>query len=147
MSPQSGVVTDLKFHTQGGVVTGEPILTIIPQDDALIVETQLAPQDIDVVHEGLQARVRLLAYKARTTPTMMGRVKHVSPDRFVDQNTGQAYYIVRIDIPEEEFVDLDHISLYPGMPAEALIVTGKRTFFNYIMDPISKSFRRSMRED
>ena len=32
------------------------------------------------------------------------------------------------------------LQLYPGMPAEVLIVTGKRTFFGYLLDPIKKTF-------
>ena len=35
----------------------------------------------------------------------------------------------------------------PGMPAEVYILTGTRTFAQYFLDPIVKSFRRAFRED
>jgi len=35
----------------------------------------------------------------------------------------------------------------PGMPAEALINTGRRTFFQYLSDPLKDSFSKSFIED
>ncbi len=143
-APQTGIVTDLKFHTQGGVIPpGSEIMTIVPQDDELIIEANLNPQDIDVVHPGLTAKIRLLAYRSRYTPLLTGEVIHVSPDKFTDKIRGFTYYIVRIKVKDNNKT----IELYPGMPAEVLIVTGKRTFFSYLIDPIKKTFRRSFRED
>jgi len=37
--------------------------------------------------------------------------------------------------------------LLPGMPAEVLINTGDRTFFEYLMQPLSNIFARSLIED
>jgi len=39
------------------------------------------------------------------------------------------------------------IDLYPGMPAEVMIATGERTFFEYLIAPVARSFRRAFRED
>jgi len=41
----------------------------------------------------------------------------------------------------------DQIDLYPGMPAEVMIATGERTFFEYLIAPVARSFRRAFRED
>ena len=41
----------------------------------------------------------------------------------------------------------DQIDLYPGMPAEVMIATGERTFFEYLTAPVARSFRRAFRED
>ena len=32
------------------------------------------------------------------------------------------------------------------MPADAMIITGERTAFEYLIEPIRNSFRRSLRE-
>ncbi len=146
-APQSGVITGLKFHTVGGVVgPGEPIMDIVPLDDRLVVEAQVDPRDIDVVHQGLKARVRLSAFKARFVPPIDGTVKHISADKFIDQAVGKAFYLARVEVDEEQLGALDNVDLYPGMPAEVLIVTGERTFLNYLVSPITDSFNRAFRE-
>jgi epimerase transport system membrane fusion protein len=44
-------------------------------------------------------------------------------------------------------VDLTGLSLVPGMPAEVLINTGERTLFQYLTQPISNAFARSLIEE
>lgn len=147
-APQAGKITGLRYHTVGGVITpGSPILDIVPQNDKLIAEVHIQPQDIDVVHEGLAARVMLSAYKSRFVPRLDGTVIKVSADKFTDEKTGQQYYLARIAINEEELLELpDNVSMYPGMPVEAFIVTGGTTFLNYLASPVIDSFRRSFKE-
>lgn len=145
-APLSGVVSDLQTHTIGGVIRpGDKIMDIVPIDE-LVIETMVSPQDIDVVHPGLEARVRLTAYKARNVPPLLGTVTHVSPDRFENRETGQAYYATRIQIEDKELKTHGNLELTPGMPAEALIITGQRTLLAYLMDPITSSFRNAFRE-
>lgn len=148
-APQSGKITGLKYHTIGGVITpGAPLMDIVPQDDKLIVEAQVRPQDIDIVHDGLPAKVMLSAYKSRFAPRLEGRVTQVSADRFTNDKTGEAFFLARIEINEGALARLSkHIILYPGMPAEAFITTGESTFLQYIASPIIDSFRRSFKED
>lgn len=146
-APERGIVNDLTAHTVNGVVKpGEKILNIIPLDDKLIIEVRVAPQDIDVVRKGLPARVRLTAFKAREVPVLDGQVIHLSADQLVDERTGEGYFLSRIEIDGEELTRLDRVELYPGMPAEALILTGARTFMAYLMEPITSSFNRSFRQ-
>ncbi|MCK5166533.1 MAG: HlyD family type I secretion periplasmic adaptor subunit, partial [Rhodospirillaceae bacterium] len=50
VAPVSGVVTNLRVNTTGGVITpGEPVADIVPNDELLIVETRVRPDDIDIV--------------------------------------------------------------------------------------------------
>jgi HlyD family secretion protein/epimerase transport system membrane fusion protein len=146
-APIDGKITALRANTIGGVVKpGDTIMTLIPTNEKLIIEARINPQDIDVVHDGLPARVRLSAYSARYVPPVEGSVVTVSADRFDDQNTGQSYFIARIEIPPEEMDALEGVKLTPGMPAEALIVTGYRTMLTYLIHPIRDSFGRAFRE-
>jgi HlyD family secretion protein len=39
------------------------------------------------------------------------------------------------------------VQLYPGMPAEVLLLTGERTFLEYLVAPMTRSFNRAFRED
>lgn len=148
VAPQSGIVTGLKFHTKGGVIgPGDAIMDIVPQDDRLIIEAQVSTQDIDVVHQGLPARVRLTAYKTRKIPPVEGTVLSVSADRFVDNVTGQPYYLARVMVDQEQLDNIKDVALHPGMPAEVLIVTGDRTLMSYLITPLTDSFFRAFREE
>lgn len=146
-APQAGTVVALRFHTPEGVIPpGAPILDIVPSEDKLVIDAQVRPDDIDVVHAGLSAQVRLSAYKRRTTPTVNGEVVHVSADRLVDERTGVPYYFARIEVHPEELEGLEDVELYPGMPAEVMIETGTRPAYEYLISPITNSLHRAFRE-
>jgi len=147
LAPQSGRVVGLKKHTIGGVIKpGEDIMDIVPSDDVLVIEARVNPLDIDVVHPGLLARVQLTSLKQRTTPTLEGRVIDVSADIFQDERDKDSYYLARISIDPEELAKLGNQPLTPGMPAQVMIVTEKRTPLQYFIQPIKDSFNRAFRE-
>ncbi len=147
VSPIPGTVVDLKFFTAGGVIGGgEPILDIVPRNDRLVVEAQVQPIDIDVVQTGLKAQVTLTAFKQRTTPTLDGRVVYVSADSLIDARTGFPYFSARVEISAAEMQRLGGLELSPGMPAQVMIVTGERTAFQYLTDPLRESLQRAFRE-
>jgi len=100
--------------------------------------------DIDVVHEGSPAEVRLTAFNMRTTPPLSGTVTKVSADRLNDQSNGLAFYQIEVAVEHE---DLSDVELYPGMAAEVYIVTGERTALDYLIQPLQQSFRRGMLEE
>ena len=146
-APLAGTIVGLQVHTPGGVIgPGEPLMEIVPSGDRLVVEAQVDPNDIDVVHPGLAAQVRLSAFSTRSTVPIEGRVTSVSADRLADQRTGQPYYLVRIDLTGDVAKELDGAKLYPGMPAEVMIATGARTALEYIFKPISSSLNRAFRQ-
>ena len=128
VAPVSGQVVDLKVHTLGGVVRpGDALLDIVPQSDELVVEARVRPVDIDAVHAGQSAQVALTAYKQRTTPRLDGRLATVSADALIDESRHINYYSAEIHIDSSELARLNGVQLYPGMPAEVMIVTGERT--------------------
>lgn len=148
VSPIDGVVVGLAVHTRGGVIApGEPLLDIVPRDDRLIVEAKIDPSDIDVVHAGLEAQVRLTSFKQRNLAPLDGRVTKVSADSFADERSGLSYYLARIEITSDIAEALGGAELYPGMPAEVMISTGERTALDYFLKPIQSSMNRAMRED
>ncbi len=145
LAPAAGTVVDLKLKTPGGVVgAGDPLLDLVPLNDTLVLEARVAPVDIDEVHAGLPAQVHLLAYKSRNLPRIEGLVREVSADRLADAKTGEPYYAARIAVPAEALPQ--GVSLAPGMPAEALIVTAERTFLSHLVQPLRDALRRGLRE-
>jgi HlyD family secretion protein len=146
-APERGVVTDLRVHTAGGVVTpGEALLDLVPQQDEPIVKAQVRPEDLDLVRIGLPAMVRLLPYKQRRTPPVEGIVTYVSADRILDQRTNQPYYEARIRLSQSRLAALPGVEVVPGMPTEVMIKTGKTTVALYALSPILDSFNRAFVE-
>ena len=147
-APVGGTVMGLRYHSTGGVIgPGDPILDIVPFDDDLLVDVRVSPLDIDVVRPGLAAQVHLSAYPQRDLPRIEGTVRQVSADSFVDEATGQSYYLARVEVDRDRLASLDqHIDLLPGMPAEVMIYTGERTVLDYLLDPVMRTVRRSFRE-
>jgi membrane fusion protein, type I secretion system len=147
-APQDGMVHQLAVHTLGGVIgpQGEPIMLIVPEEDALMVEAKIAPQDIDQVHRGQKAVLRFSAFNQRTTPELDGEVSRVSADISQDQKTSTTYYTVRISVPEEEIARLNGLKLVPGMPVEVFIQTNPRTVVTYLVKPLHDQITRAFRE-
>lgn len=146
-APQAGTVVDLKVHTVGGVVKpGENLMEIVPAHQNLIIETEVKLQDIDIVKAGLMAKVQLTAFQTRTTPMLIGKVTHVSADTYEDPRTGRTYYKAFVSISPKELKKLGDQKLYPGMPAQVMIITQKLTPFEYFITPIQRSFSRAFRE-
>ncbi len=146
-APQAGVVVALRFHTTGGVIApGDAILDIVPSEDELTIEARVRSDDIDVVHAGLAAKIRLSAFRRRTTPTIAGLIARVSADRFEDERTGIPFYLARVEVDSDELAALDDVKLYPGMPVEVMIATGERLALDYLLSPITDSIHRAFRE-
>ena len=147
-APVSGKVVDMRFKTVEGVIRGgEPILDIVPDEEMLLIDARVLPSDIDVVHAGLAAEVRLTAYSSRGLPRITGVVRTVSADRLVDQTGSQPYYLARVEVAREGLAKLGSaVELKPGMPAEVLIIRKERTMVDYLFEPLREAFRRSFRE-
>jgi HlyD family secretion protein len=146
-APREGTVQNLKVFTIGQVLrSGEPLLDIVPDNDALVVHAQFPTSDIDTVFAGMTAELRFPAFHSRTIPVMLGKIESISHDRMLDEPTHQYYYLGvvslnRADIPEEY-----RSRVRAGMPAEIIVSSGERTVLNYLVGPISSSLRKTFRE-
>ena len=146
-APLRGVVVGLKAHTIGGVIKpGAPIMSIVPDDEKLVIEARIDPNDIDVVRTGLKAYVRITPYSARLLAPVPGHVRSISADRLTDERSGQFFYLARIELERSPDPKAAMPTLYPGMPVEVMIVTGERRLLDYIINPFLKSLGRAFRE-
>jgi HlyD family secretion protein len=146
-APQSGFVHQLSVHTVGGVIgAAETIMMIVPKADMLVVESRVAPADIDQVAMGAKVTTRILAGNRRTVPEVAGIVTRVSADLMRDQQTGVTYYTVRATIPEAEVERLGDLRLMPGMPVEAYIETQQRSALQFLIKPLEEQIVRTFRE-
>ena len=146
-APISGRIHELAVHTVGGVIkNAETLMKIVPQNDALVVEARVRPQDIDEVHAGMNATVRMSAFNQRTTPELLGKVDNVSPEQSTDDATGMQYFTVRVVISVREYKKLGANALRAGMPVEVLIKGGERTVISFFTKPLVDQLQRAFRE-
>jgi HlyD family secretion protein len=147
VAPQDGRIFQSTVHTVGGVIqAGEPVMLVVPEDDALVVEAKVAPQDIDQVHVGQAAALRFPAFNQKTTPEITGEVVRIGADVTQEERRNETYYALRIRIPAAELAQLKGLKLVAGMPVEAFIRTTPRTVLSYLVKPIEDQIARAFRE-
>ncbi|KKC38848.1 hypothetical protein WH87_08175 [Devosia epidermidihirudinis] len=148
-APISGTIHDSEIRTVGGVIApGETLMQVIPQEEHLVVDMRVSPMQINNLHVGQVAEVRLLSFDTKKTSDLEGKVDTISPDLLQDPTTGAQYFSVRIDVPDTELSKLpEGAQLVSGMPAESFFQTGPRTVWSYLMGPIAERFSRTFREN
>ena len=136
-SPIDGIVVGLNVHTVGGVIQpGFHIMDVVPRNEPMVVEAQVAPQLIDKVHPGLPVELSFPAFSHAKTPNVPGVVDTVSADRLVDERTNMPYYLVQVKVTDKGLVMLGQNQIRPGMPASVVVKTGERTMLNYLIKPL-----------
>lgn len=143
VAPMRGIVTNLRVTTIGGVIRpGEEIMQIIPVDEELFVEAQVAPKDIANIRPGQEATIKVSAYDYTIHGTLKGRVDVISADSFKDENDPRAtpHYKVRIRVDMASLSDRQTaMDVRPGMQATAELHTGQKTVLQYLLKPLYKS--------
>lgn len=151
-APTSGVVVAVSVNTVGGVLKpGDTVLSIVPEDEDLVVEAKVLPADIAFVRAGQNAEVRFDAYDSSIYGTGKGRVTYVSADTLSDQTAQgpRSYYRVRVAVDASALRPRspgEVVALQPGMTATAEIITGRSTVFDYLMKPILKTTSQALQE-
>lgn len=146
-APVAGTVMGLRISVVGTAVgPREPLMELVPQNEKLVVEAHVRPEDIDHVRVGGEGEVRLSAFDNRAVPRLPAHVEMVSPDRVFDQSSGNSWYTAQLSVDEALLKDLPHVRLQAGMPAEVYIATPARTLFDYLIEPIDAFRQRALRE-
>ena len=148
LAPQSGLVHQLSVHTIGGVINpAEPVMLIVPENDKLVIDAKIAPQDIERLLNTKSALIRFPAFNSRTTPELEGKLKSVAGDVTHDQQTNETYFMARVVIMDGELAKLgEGNKLIPGMPADVQIRTESRTALSYLVKPLTDQITKGWRE-
>ncbi|MGL4192060.1 MAG: HlyD family type I secretion periplasmic adaptor subunit [Vibrio sp.] len=146
ISPVTGTVKTLYVNTVGGVIQpGMNIIEIVPTEDTLLVEAQIAPQDIAFLRPQLPAIVKFSAYDFTRYGGLEGTLEHISADTTQDEK-GNSFYLVRVRTKETTFGHDKNLPIIPGMTASVDIITGKRTVLAYLLKPILSAQNNALRE-
>ncbi len=148
-APNDGVVLGLSVHSPGAVIdSGAEVLQLVPEDDRLVVEAKVNSLDRDSVEVGLPVRIRLSGLSARNVPEINGTVEWVSADAFEERESGFLFYLSRIGFEPSELTKVEGFEggFQPGVPVEVAILSGERTFMDYLIQPIKGSLGRAFKE-
>lgn len=148
-APVPGYVFNLTQFTVGGVVGGgELLMDVVPAGVPLTVTAMIKPEDVDEVHEGMPAQVKLTGLNQRFNDALDATVSVVSADRVENKDTGAAFYRVDLRIAPSELSKLKKgVELTPGMPATVLIKTGERSVMSFLISPITDTLEDAFREE
>ena len=149
VAPVDGVVKNLFFVTEGGVIKpGGAILDIVPTKDSLIVEAKLPNSDIGFVKAGQSAVVKLSSADSVNFGQIEGTVVQISPDTEEDENDKRiVFYKILIETEQNYFQSKDKIyRLVPGVKVLASIHIGERTVANDLLSPFIGSLGQSFQE-
>lgn len=147
-SPTAGQVVALAIQAPGSVVQpGQKLMDIVPQGEALVLETRIEPHLIDKVHAGLLTDVRFTAFSHSPQLVVEGQLISISGDLLHDQYSGVSYYLARVAVTPEGMKVLGKRRMQPGMPAEVIIKTGERSLLTYLLNPLTKRLAASMKEE
>lgn len=147
-APADGSVVGLAAHSVGGVIPpGGRLMDVIPKGEALVLEISVPSHLIDHVHAGLPADVQLHAFPDAPSLILQGKVDSVSADIMPSNNPQMPpFYLGRVSITEEGMKTLGARVIQPGMPAEVVVITGERTFIQYLLKPLRMRLAGSLKE-
>lgn len=148
-SPVRGRVNRVLVTTVGAAVgPGAPLVEVVPSEDTLVIEAMVRPQDIGSVRMNQSARVNITAYDPAVYGALDGRVVSISPDAVQNEQTGETFYLVRIQTDKNalEAAGGRRLPIGAGMVAEVNLLGDKRSVLSYILSPITRLRDTALRE-
>ena len=149
-APSDAVVLEIAKLSPGSVVReAEAFFTLVPITETLEAEVQIDSQDVGYIATGSKVDVKIDAYPFQKHGTLSGSLKVLSRDSFQrDANAASgAFYGGRVSLAKSHLDDMPAGSvLLPGMTLSAEIVVGKRSVLSYILWPLTKAAKESIRE-
>ena len=148
-APCDAVVHEIAAFSPGSAVQeAEALITLIPLNGNIELETEIRTQDIGKVSKGAQARVKLSAYPFQKHGTLDGIVRDISENTLQKNIQGQemTYYRGRVTISGKLNGVKDSFRLIPGMEAQCEIKCGKRRVIEFVLHPLIKALDETARE-
>jgi multidrug efflux pump subunit AcrA (membrane-fusion protein) len=141
-----GRIQTLHYKNPGAVVKkGEPILTIVPEDQKLIVLGKLFVKDRGYISVGQSSKVKLANQDQLKFGPIDANILSISPDAVQSQQG--SYYEIELELAEQKFVaGKIEYQLVPGIQVQIFILTGERTVLSYITTPFHNGLGQALQE-
>jgi len=138
-APVDGYISQLLFHTIGGVVTpAEKLAHIVPTNSPLLIKSYLLNKDAGFVAKDMVASIKIDTFNFQKYGTIKGKVIQVSRDSIEDEQLGLVYetYIA----PDKNTLVIDGVEtpISTGMSVTAEVKVGKRRIIEFFLYPLIK---------
>ena len=151
-SPATGRVVGLSIFTVGGVVApGQKLMDVVPENEPLVIEARVRPNDADDLKVGQSTEIRIPAFHDRRLPLLTGTVRRISADALTDDKSGQSFFRIEVEVPPSELAVIRQVrgaeaGLKPGLPVEVVVPLRNRTALDYLLDPLREMLWKSFRQ-
>lgn len=148
-APVAGLVNRVMVSTVGGSIRpGEPLVEVVPEGDALVIEAMVKPADIAFLRLGQKASIKISAYDYSIYGMLPGIVERIAPDAIVDERTGESHFTIRVrtDATALKGEDGARLPIGAGMTAEVDVLGRKRSVLSYLLTPVSRLRDSAFRE-
>ena len=150
-APQDGRVSFASLADGQSVEAGQPLFTLAPANDALVVKLLVAPAAVASVRPGIDIQLILRAYPQERFGLFAARVESVneipSLAGEVPQVAGmtEPMFIAIATLPGELHAPSGEVlPLKPGMLADALVPIEKRTVLEWLLEPVLRGLNDSV---
>jgi hemolysin D len=141
-APLAGIVTKGRYRVGDLVEAGKAVFEIA-SDDAFLFEAAVGSEDVGLLRDDMESRIKFDAYDFQRYGTLAGRVSFIAPDSVVSseqQSTKGSTYLVRVafdgrEIRRDELCG--HVKL--GMAGTVEIVTDRRSVLSILVKRIRSS--------
>lgn len=144
-APFAGRVLSLKAAPGSVAQPGAVLMELVPEQDRLVIEGRLAPNQIENVKPGMPAKVWLTALSWREQRPLSAHLAWVSADSVEDRRTGAPYFLARVELDDSRSAIEERVALQAGMRSEILLLTGRGTLLDQLIDPLLRNINRAFR--
>jgi len=151
-APAPGRVVGMSVFTVGGVIQpGQMLMEIVPDNQELVVQARLSPDDADDVEPGMVTEVRFPTLRDANLPVVEGRLTTISADTLTEERSGTTYFSAEVRVGGDQLKRVaaarpGRPPIQSGVPVEVLVKLQKRTVLDYLIEPLTRSLWRSGRE-
>lgn len=140
LAPRRGVVASVRVQVGDGVRPGQPLLDIVPEDQALRARLMVPPAAMGFVTPGQDVHIYLDAFPYQHHGAQTGRVASISQTAMAaDETLAANAPTYRVDVEFHNGFSLPEAqlaALRPGMTLSADIVRDYRTLIEWLMEPL-----------
>lgn len=136
-----GVIKSLEIDKEGAVVTATQVVAeIIPDSNAMLVESEVLNSDIGYVKVGQDVDIKVDTYDYQKYGKLSGTVVYISPDAAENEQM-QKIYKVNILLEDAKGLDISQ-----GMECTVEIKTDKRRIVEFFLEPLTDALDRGLKE-
>lgn len=150
-APQDGRVSFASLAEGQSVEAGQPLFTIAPQDDPLIVKLLVAPAAVASVRPGVEFKLAFRAYPQERFGLFAAKIDSVNEVPSLPSEVPQAaggsepMFVATASLPGAlHGTHGEVLPLKPGMLADALVPIESRTVLAWLLDPILRGLNDSV---